>query len=747
MTRLLTRLLTVVGLLFLVLLPARADVSAYNDDAALLRQIHRNLAGKVSASQLQAWDREVTAITERAAACNKNNTAILENIDKSLQIIGPTVSGEASELLQLRHSLETHRTAINGKLATCKVLQVGGNMLLTKIRAQENSLKTQQLLVRGPNLLAQIQELGFLPRTLWTQEDSFWLHRQGRLLFSEPAVQGSWGLGIALVWIGLVLRRNSQHHLRELFLLPALLLWAVLAKTLDALVPLTILVLVSASAYVISTWLGKSLLRHLANFPNRAQREALLLRVLWRPLRFIITVGTFLLTYAHLDPQGSAVFYRHAILLTAIHTLVMAAFIWGVWRARRFTFLGQWRWLQGLLFGSAAALILIDFLGYLQLANYLIRGLVISMVAIVLARLVSWFLEDVWGLEDDEENALLPRKLRRYFGLSAQEGSLWLAWIRFFSFALLWGLTLIVVLMAWGLSRSGFTLIWQYFVRGFTVGDFHVQPFRWVIALALLFALIQLNQWLQNRLASVRGPFRHLDIGSRHSILAILRYAGFVIATLLALSTAGVALHNLAIIAGALSLGIGFGLQNIVNNFVSGLILLLERPIRVGDWVKVGNTEGYVQRLSIRSTLILTFDRTEVFVPNSELISGQVTNWTYSNHVLRLMIPLRVRHDADIDTVRSILEAVGRSHPEVLQDDPRGLPPTALLLDVTENALVFYLRVYIEDCNNSFLIQTELRAKAVEALYRNHIGLAHQQQDLYFPERSMERERPPRNAP
>ncbi|MCE5394188.1 MAG: mechanosensitive ion channel [Acidithiobacillus sp.] len=301
--------------------------------------------------------------------------------------------------------------------------------------------------------------------------------------------------------------------------------------------------------------------------------------------------------------------------------------------------------------------------------------------------------------------------------------------------------------MAWGLSRSGFTLIWQYFVRGFTVGDFHVQPFRWVIALALLFALIQLNQWLQNRLASVRGPFRHLDIGSRHSILAILRYAGFVIATLLALSTAGVALHNLAIIAGALSLGIGFGLQNIVNNFVSGLILLLERPIRVGDWVKVGNTEGYVQRLSIRSTLILTFDRTEVFVPNSELISGQVTNWTYSNHVLRLMIPLRVRHDADIDTVRSILEAVGRSHPEVLQDDPRGLPPTALLLDVTENALVFYLRVYIEDCNNSFLIQTELRAKAVEALYRNHIGLAHQQQDLYFPERSMERERPPRNAP
>jgi small-conductance mechanosensitive channel len=223
-----------------------------------------------------------------------------------------------------------------------------------------------------------------------------------------------------------------------------------------------------------------------------------------------------------------------------------------------------------------------------------------------------------------------------------------------------------------------------------------------------------------------------MESGARHSILSIVRYSGFIIAILIALSTAGVALHNLAIIAGALSVGIGFGLQNIVNNFVSGLILLLERPIRVGDWIQVGSTQGYVEKMSIRYTLILTFDRTEVFVPNSELISGQVTNWMYTNSVLRLMIPFNVAHSADIELVKELLVKEGQNHPDVLQDDPRGIPPTALLLDVSENALQFYLRVYLDDCNKSFNVQTDLRASVVESLLRHNIRLAHQQQDVHF---------------
>ncbi|WP_308388464.1 mechanosensitive ion channel domain-containing protein [Acidithiobacillus sp. AMEEHan] len=712
-------------------LATAGTTSDFASDAQVLRHIHDALDGTVSLQQLRQWQRQAQALVASANACTQRQQASLNTIEKSLHILGAPVVGEPAELSQLRQKLESQQKQINGQLAACKVLYVGGNTVLSELHAKEAHIHTRELLQRGPDFIQQIAQVLSTPKETWEQERDFWIRKHA---VNDPHFQGAWGVGIAVYLLMIILRRNSKSAIRELYPLLAIIAWLLSSYLLGALLPITELVLATLTAYVLSTWLARSMLRHLAEIPSRAQREAVLLRVLWRPLRFIITFGVFVLMYQSLDPQGSTIIAEHTALLTAIHTAILGTIIWVLWRARRFTFLKDWRWLQLLLFGLASALILLNFIGYSQLANYLTDGFVTTLVAVIVARVIGWFLDDIWG-DDDEGDGALPRLIRQHLGFSTQ-GSSWLFWLRTLSHASLWLLVLVISLLAWGLTRSGFHFFWKYFIQGFTVGNFHIQPFRWLIAAILLIVLFNVNQWIQNRLASARGIFRHFDVGSRHSVLAIFRYVGFIIAILLSLSTAGVALHNLAIIAGALSVGIGFGLQNIVNNFVSGIILLLERPIRVGDWVKVGTTEGYVQRLSIRSTLILTFDRTEVFVPNSELISGQVTNWTYSNNVLRLMIPLRVRHDSDIDEVREILEEVGKNHPEVLQDDPRGIPPTALLLDVTENSLVFYLRVYIGDCNNSFTIQTELRARAVEALYRRGIRLAHQQQDLYFPERA-----------
>ncbi len=707
---------------------------AFHDDASVLHGIHQALSGSVSTVQLQRWQGQTQGIVHSAYACMQSQEASLTEINKSLQILGPTVAGEPTSLAQLRRRLESQKTSASGELAACKVLYVGGNSILSDIRDKETRIHTRKLLQRGPFFTQQITELEDFPKADWEKEKAFWTRSDHISIVNHHGFQGAWGIGIALYVLAIVLRRHSQSRLRELYPLPAIFLWALASYLLDAWYPITILILLTLLAYTGSTWLARSMLRHLAEIPTRAQREAVLLRVFWRPLRFVITFGTFLLSYQSLDPQGSTIITQHTLLLTLIHTALLGSVIWVLWRARRFTFLKDWRWLQILLFGTAILLILLNFIGYLELAAYLTSGFVISLVAILIARVITWFVDDIWG-DDENEEGELPRLLRQHLGLG-ERGSSWLSWLRLLIHTALWISVLAICLLAWGLTSSGFTFFWQYFIHGFTIGNFHIQPFRWLIAIALLIFLFNVNQWIQNRLSSARGIFHHFDAGSRHSVLAIFRYIGFVVAILLSLSTAGVALHNLAIIAGALSVGIGFGLQNIVNNFVSGIILLLERPIRVGDWVKVGTTEGYVQRLSIRSTLILTFDRTEVFVPNSELISGQVTNWTYSNNVLRLMIPLRVHHQSDVDEVRGILENVGQQHPEVLQDDPRGIPPTALLLDVTENALVFYLRVYIADCNNSFMIQTDLRAQAVEALHRRGIRLAHQQQDLYFPERA-----------
>ena len=222
-----------------------------------------------------------------------------------------------------------------------------------------------------------------------------------------------------------------------------------------------------------------------------------------------------------------------------------------------------------------------------------------------------------------------------------------------------------------------------------------------------------------------------MERGSREALVTVTGYSGVLVGILVALGVAGIEFTNIAIIAGALSVGIGFGLQNIVNNFVSGLILLIERPVKTGDWIVVGGTEGYVKRIRIRSTQIQTFDRADVIVPNSELISSQVTNWMLRDTTGRARIPVGAAYGSDTQKVKQVLIKVANEHPEVMTYDP-ALKPFVLFLGFGESSLDFELRIYIRNIDRRLRVISDINFAIDDAFREAGIEIPFPQRDLHI---------------
>jgi potassium efflux system protein len=235
---------------------------------------------------------------------------------------------------------------------------------------------------------------------------------------------------------------------------------------------------------------------------------------------------------------------------------------------------------------------------------------------------------------------------------------------------LLIAVTVLLVLAPWGLESSDFLVSLRAAFFGFQVGGVTVSLSTIVVG-AIVFALgiaatRAMQRWLENQFL----PTTALDPGLRNSITTASGYIGYIAAAAITVTAVGLSLERLTLVASALSVGIGFGLQSVVSNFVSGLILLWERPIRVGDQVLVGDVEGIVKRINVRSTEIATFDRATVIVPNSNLISGVVRNRVRNDRTGRVLIALTVPRTLDAGQVRAMLSEVASNHGDVMQKPP-----------------------------------------------------------------------------
>lgn len=267
-------------------------------------------------------------------------------------------------------------------------------------------------------------------------------------------------------------------------------------------------------------------------------------------------------------------------------------------------------------------------------------------------------------------------------------------------------LTLAVLAVAapWGMQSSDVSSNLDAVFFGIKVGDVTISISGIAIAILSFAIVLAVTHAVQNWLEDRYLPTTHLDAGLRNSIKTSLGYCGFILALALAAANLGVDFQKLAIVAGALSVGIGFGLQSIVNNFVSGLILLWERAIRVGDWVVVGSDQGYVRKINVRSTEIETFDRAAVIVPNSNLVSGVVKNLMRSDRVGRLTIDVAVNAASDPEKVREVLLDIARDNEDVLS-----LPsPQVRFTDLTASTMTFNLFCFVADVESMARTKSDL---------------------------------------
>lgn len=326
------------------------------------------------------------------------------------------------------------------------------------------------------------------------------------------------------------------------------------------------------------------------------------------------------------------------------------------------------------------------------------------------------------------------RRLREYLGVAPGKAVGELRWLLLALHCAIWPALAWVLLHLWGLHDAGEGLVSRVFSKGVTVGGVSIVPGKLMLGLLYFVVLFTFTRWLKQKIERDWLMRFGIEFSTRESVATLFGYATFVFAALVGLSVAGFDFGKLALVAGALSVGIGFGLQNIVNNFVSGLIILFERPVRIGDYIFVGDTQGFVRKIRIRATEIETWDRESIVVPNSELLSNHLRNLNLRDNFGRVIIGVGVAYGSDVEKVKRILLEVARAHPQVMREGlVEGVgDPSVYFVNFGDSSLDFELRAYIRAVDRRMSVASDLRF-AIDAAFRAEgVEIPFPQRDVWF---------------
>jgi small-conductance mechanosensitive channel len=300
-------------------------------------------------------------------------------------------------------------------------------------------------------------------------------------------------------------------------------------------------------------------------------------------------------------------------------------------------------------------------------------------------------------------------------------------------------LTLLIGMLVVLLMTVGFLVVWRVYVSpldalqgllsmGFSIGSSRITFATIITAAVILYGSFVVSWVVQGVLVEQVFPKRRVQRGVQLALSRLVHYALVLVGFLIALGALGVNFRNITIIGGALGVGIGFGLQGIVNNFVSGLILLFERPIKVGDWVQLGDQWGEIANIGLRATVVRTFDRSEVVVPNADLVSNQVTNWTLTDRYMRIRLQVGVAYGSDVPLVMQTLKECALDNPMVVSNPA----PQILFMAFGESSLDFELRIWVNEVDNFVEVRSQLNQEIDRSFRESGIEIAFPQRDLHL---------------
>ena len=754
----------------LLLLPPQAVLAADFEIEAVnktLTNIEYLLKRKqYDEKKLKELANQVTDIKAGAAKCVTEFETQQTDIQATLASLGEPTPKDSLDVTRKRREIQKQLTNIENQLGSCRVLVLRSEELHGQINEATRTLLASRLLARGPDFFTLLEEN-------WNKSE-LWVAT------SKKLIKHLGGLQYLLIWHWLIL-----IVLLVLSVVPAILLRTYLQKRIftkqwiEDYSGRFACAFVTTFVHYSPHLIGSTILAIFFYILTRDLSPTPLIALSVEGLPFYFLIMAVVQLFFSPPPPATLflaiptslanalarrlrflalLVYLGFLLFSTIikHNLpdslflmardIYAAFlilnlIWAFALLMRLSTQKMTRWLTSLVHLSLFVALTAEWMGYRNLALGLAQGVLGSLLALGAILLLSRLFHELFNNLDYGRRPW-NRRLRQAVGLKPGDTMPGLFWLRLITIITLWLLFGYVMLQVWDVSDTIILDIYTYLTQGFTIWSLEIIPARFASAFIAIAVILTIGGWFRRRLESTWLKHTRLDRGAREATVTITGYLIITIAVITGLSIAGFNFQNIALIAGALSVGIGFGLQNIVNNFISGLILLFERPIKTGDWIMVGNTEGYVKRIRIRSTEIQTFDRADVIVPNSELIAGQVTNWMLHDTRGRARIPVGVAYGSDTQKVKTILEKVAAEHPSVVLDGSAP-KPRVLFRGFGESSLDFELRCHIQNIDERLQVVSDLNF-AIDAAFReNGIEIPFPQRDVHVRDLSHNKPAPP----